>query len=87
MLRLLKEILLSNLLWESLVLSFVVCNMNEKLKKEIDEMKELDIFQMWCWLEDLWITDRYEAMEYWYNKAIEWILERWEMSIYMLIDE
>ena len=45
MLRLLKEILLSNLLWESLVLSFVVCNMNEKLKKEIDEMKELDIFQ------------------------------------------
>lgn len=49
--------------------------MNEKLKKEIDEMKELDIFQMWCWLEDLWITDRYEAMEYWYNKAIEWILE------------
>lgn len=87
MLRLLKEILLSNLLWESLILSFVVCNMNEKLKKEIDEMKELDIFQMWCWLEDLWITDRYEAMEYWYNKAIEWILERWEMSIYMLIDE
>jgi len=47
----------------------------EEIKDLIETSLKYYSLGMWCWLEDLWITDRYEAMEYWYNKAIEWILE------------
>lgn len=47
---------------------------NEIIQLIEDNMQYNELW-MGCWLEDIWITDRYEAMEYWYNEAIVWVLE------------
>lgn len=52
--------------------------MKENTKKELLEILDNLSYNsqwLWCWLEDCNITDRYEAMEYWWDKAIEGIME------------
>ena len=47
----------------------------EKIIELVENYLQYNEVWMWCWLEDLWITDRYEAMEYWYNEAMREVLE------------
>ena len=49
--------------------------MNKKEIIEIIEGIEYNDSSEWCGLEDSWITDRYEAMEYGWNRALESVIE------------
>ena len=49
--------------------------MEKKELLEIIENIQYNSLSEWCGLEDCWITDRYEAMEYGWEKAMGAVTE------------